>query len=182
MVEGENRSPEAAAMLRDLIGADIEALLTLNNASVPHVNHLERDDLAALLDLAAYARGLFEAERLAGALIGLWPGEVYASANYRWFNQHQSKFFYVDRVMIEGASRKGGYGRRFYADIERFAHEGGAEHIALEVNSEPPNPISMRFHEALGFRPVGELTSEDRSKSVILMMKALATSATAQAE
>lgn len=173
MVKGQDVNAQNNARLRDLTDADAAALLALNNASIPHVNHLEVGDLMAILDLADYARGVFEAEKLVGALIGLWPGKGYASANYRWFNQHQSCFFYVDRVMIDGASRKGGYGRRLYADIERFALAGGAEHIALEVNSAPPNPISMRFHEALGFHPVGELANQDRSKAVVLMMKPL---------
>ena len=173
MAEAQGRGSQTDAELRDLTSADAKALLALNNASIPHVNSLEPDDLTAILDLADYARGLFEAEKLVGSLIGLWPGKDYASANYRWFNHHQCGFFYVDRVMIDGASRKGGYGRRLYADIERFALAGGARQIALEVNSQPPNPVSMRFHEALGFYPVGELANQDRSKAVVLMMKTL---------
>ncbi len=175
MHNGEDQNTRSEAELRDLTSNDREALLGLNNASVPHVNHLEQAELDAILGLSDYARGLFEGEKLVGALIALWPGKDYGSANYRWFGQHHRGFFYVDRVMIDGASRKGGYGRRLYADIERFAIAGGAESIALEVNSEPPNPVSMRFHEALGYRQVGELANDDRSKCVVLMMKPLST-------
>ncbi|MEM9442868.1 MAG: GNAT family N-acetyltransferase [Pseudomonadota bacterium] len=161
---------------RDLISIDVDALLALNNASVPHVNFLQRDELARILDLSAYARGIFESEKLVGALVALWPGQNYASANYQWFSQHQSEFLYIDRVMIDSSARKSGYGRRLYADIENYALINGAKHLALEVNSEPPNPISMHFHEALHFRSVGELANEDRTKSVVLMMKPLNTS------
>ncbi|MGI9421415.1 MAG: GNAT family N-acetyltransferase, partial [Geminicoccaceae bacterium] len=130
--------------------------------------------LADILAMSAYARCCLQDGKPVGALIALWPGQPYASSHYRWFEQHHTSFLYVDRVMIDGAARKGGHGRRLYADIEAFARDRGAERIALEVNSEPPNPVSMRFHEALGFVPVGELANEDRSKIVVPMTKALA--------
>ena len=157
--------------LRDLNAADLDWLLALNNASVPHVNHLERGGLAHILDLSAYARAVFQDGAPAGALIALWPGTGYASSYYRWFEEHHSDYLYIDRVMIDAAARKGGQGRRLYADIERFARARGARALTCEVNSEPPNPISMRFHETLGFSPLGELANEDRSKCVVPMMK-----------
>lgn len=167
-----NAPPEAAQnVLRDIEAADLDWLLALNNASVPHVNHMERDGLAHILDLASYARAVFKDDKPAGALIALWPGTGYASSYYRWFNEHHTGFLYIDRVMIDATTRKGGHGRRLYEDIERFARNSGAKALACEVNSEPPNPISMRFHEALGFRPLGELANEDRSKCVVTMMK-----------
>lgn len=165
--------PEASARLRDIDSTDLDWLLALNNASVPHVNHLERDGLANILDMAGYARCAQQDGRPAGALIGFWPGTAYGSSYYRWFNEHHEGFLYIDRVMVDASIRKGGHGRRLYADIERFAIAHGAESIACEVNSEPPNPISMRFHEALGFQPIGELANDDRSKCVVLLMKVI---------
>lgn len=173
MTDNPGQNGEARGHLRDLNSADLGSLLALNNASVPHVNHLEPEDLTAILEQSAYARAVFEGDKLVGALIALWPGLDYASDHYRWFNQYHASFFYIDRVMIAASTRKSGYGRKLYADIEAFARAGDARHLACEVNSQPPNPISMRFHEALGFRPVGELANEDRSKCVVFMMKAL---------
>ncbi len=161
----------AGNILYDLNAADLDWLVTLNNASVPHVNFMEKDGLADILSLAAYARGVVQDEKLVGALIALWPGRDYDSNHYRWFNEHHADFLYIDRVMIDAATRKGGHGRRLYADIESFARAKGARHLACEVNSEPPNPVSMNFHEALGFRAVGELANDDRSKCVVMMMK-----------
>ena len=159
--------------VRDIGPADLDWLLALNNAAVPHVNLLDQDALADILAKAAYARCSLQDGKPVGALIALWPGQPYASTYYRWFSQHHAGFLYIDRVMIDGAIRKGGHGRRLYTDIEDFARGEGAGAIACEVNSEPPNPVSMRFHEALGFRPVGELANDDRSKCVVLLMKAL---------
>lgn len=160
-------------MIRDLTAADLDWLLSLNNAATPHVNHLERARLAGILDLACYARIALHEGRPAGALIALWPGADYVSNHYRWFSERFKNFLYIDRVMIDGTRRGGGLGRRLYADIERFARSNNASHIACEVNSQPPNPASMRFHEAVGFLPVGELANDDGSKSVVLMIKAL---------
>ena len=158
-------------MLRDFDASDLDWLLNLNNASVPHVNHMEREGLADIVALSAYARIALQGGEPSGALIALWPGTTYASSYYRWFNEHHADFLYIDRVMIDATTRKGGHGRRLYADIESFARAEGARHLACEVNSQPPNPISMRFHEALGFRPVGELTNDDHTKCVVPMMK-----------
>lgn len=159
-------------ILRDIAAADLDWLLALNNASVPHVNELAREDLTAIVERSSYARCVLQDGRFAGALIALWPGADYASDHYRWFSRHHSSFLYIDRVMIDGSARKSGHGRRLYADIEAFAREHGASAIACEVNSQPPNPISMAFHQRLGFHPVGELWNDDRSKGVVMMMKA----------
>ncbi len=158
-------------MLRDLAASDLDWLVNLNNASVPHVNHMERQGLADIIALAAYARVALQDGTPSGVLIALWPGTNYASSYYRWFSEHHADFLYIDRVMIDATIRKGGHGRRLYADIESFARAEGAQHLACEVNSQPPNLVSMRFHEALGFRPLGELANEDRSKCVVPMMK-----------
>jgi predicted GNAT superfamily acetyltransferase len=164
---------ETDPLIRELNAGDLDWLLALNNASVPHVNYMEPAGLADILRLSAYARAASKDGMAAGALIALWPGTDYGSSNYRWFNEHHDDFLYIDRVIVDATARKGGHGQRLYADIERFARTHGARAIACEVNSEPPNPISMRFHEALGFQPVGELSSDDRSKCVVMMMKSL---------
>lgn len=171
MTEHGSLGNETPMTLRDVGRADLDWLLALNNASVPHVNHLEREGLAEIIALSAYARIALRDDEPSGALIALWPGTDYASSNYRWFNEHHADFLYIDRVMIDAATRKGGHGRRLYADIERFARAEGARHLACEVNSQPPNPVSMRFHETLGFRALGELANDDRSKCVVPMMK-----------
>ncbi|MGI9510887.1 MAG: GNAT family N-acetyltransferase [Geminicoccaceae bacterium] len=159
------------SVVRDLDASDLDWLLALNNAAVPHVNHLEQKDLADILNESGYARGVIQDGKPKGALIAFWPGTTYASDNYRWFNQHHDGFLYIDRVMIDAATRKGGHGRRLYADIEAFARANATKSLACEVNSEPPNPVSMRFHEALGFKPVGEMANDDRSKCVVMLMK-----------
>lgn len=159
-------------VVRDIEKNDLDWLLALNNAAVPNVNHLERPDLEELLAIACYARLVqIDGDRL-GALIGLWPGTDYASANYRWFSERYEDFFYVDRVIVADDARGKGLGRAIYADIQAFARKR-TDKITLEVNSLPPNPVSMRFHLAAGFEPVGELMHDGGAKRVVLMAKSL---------
>lgn len=159
-------------LVRDIVPDELDWLLTLNNQAVPHVNYLDRSHLDELLAMVCYARlAEVEGEPL-GALLALWPGAGYDSANYRWFSQHLEQFLYIDRVIVADAARGKGVGQALYKDIERFA-VGKAEKIALEVNSLPPNPVSMRFHQASGFVPIGEQESEDGAKRVVMMTKTL---------
>ena len=158
--------------IRDIQPDNVDWLLRLNNASVPNVNHLERHDLDDLLEKACYARLALVDDQPMAALIGFWPGADYQSVHYRWFSQRFEHFFYVDRVIVAGDARGKGIGQAIYADIERFAN-GRTDRIALEVNSLPPNPVSMRFHRAAGFVEVGELEHEGGDKKVVLMMKCL---------
>lgn len=157
-------------LIRDVAEADLDWLLVLNNAAVPNVNHLERQDLDDILAIACYARLATISDQPMGALIGLWPGTAYESAHYRWFSDRYEQFFYVDRVVVADGARGKGVGQALYADIDRFAATR-AERIALEVNSLPPNPVSMRFHRTNGFVPVGELEHDGGVKRVVLMTK-----------
>ena len=145
-------------IIRDIGKAGHDWLLRLNNASVPNVNHLESSDLDDLLRNACYARLAVVDDEPLGALIGFWPGIDYDSVHYRWFSEQFEHFFYVDRVIVADGARGKGIGQAIYADVEEFAKEH-TDRIALEVNSLPPNPVSMRFHQAAGFVPVGELNS-----------------------
>lgn len=171
MSEGRGPKDESGAIVRDLVQGDLDWLLPLNNAAVPHVNHLDEQSLGQILARSGYKRCVIQDGRPAGVLIAFWPGTDYASSNYRWFDEHETDFLYIDRIIVNPEIRKSGCGRLLYADIERFARDAGAKHLACEVNSEPPNPVSMGFHEKLGFQPVGELANQDRSKCVVLMMK-----------
>lgn len=158
--------------IRDIASADIDWLLRLNNEAVPHVNHLERQDLDGLLAMACYARLALIDDRPMAALIGFWPGTDYESAHYCWFSDRFEDFFYVDRVIVADGARGKGVGQAIYDDIERFASDRTTR-IALEVNSLPPNPVSMRFHQIRGFVEVGDMTHEGGAKKVVMMVKTL---------
>src|SRR3990170_3624798 len=74
----------------------------------------------------------------------------------RWFEGHYAAFLHVDRVVIDPQFRGSRAGRRLYGDIFEHAEHHQAGIVICEVNIQPPNPVSMRFHLQQGFQPVGQ--------------------------
>ncbi len=60
-------------------------------------------------------------------------------------------------------------GRALYAEAMKIAAANSDERITAEVNVEPPNPQSMRFHEAMGFRHLE--TRPSRSGKIVAMLE-----------
>lgn len=154
------RQPNGGLVVRDATPADQPALLTLNNAAVPHVNALTRDQFAWLATTADYVRVAELDGHLAGFVVAIRNGTSYWSANYAWFGSRYDHFVYLDRVVIVPDAQRKGVGRRLYADLMTFAGHRWPR-ITLEVNVRPPNPGSIAFHEAMGFRRVGSRTYDD---------------------
>ena len=97
---------------------DFEEVLSLNEASVPHVNLISHDELQWFAEHAAYLQVATIDEKLAGFLVGLRPGTSYPSPNYRWFCDNYEDFAYVDRVAVSEWARRRGVAESLYA---RFA-------------------------------------------------------------
>jgi len=144
--------------------------LRLNNAAVPNVNALSADEFERLVGMSALALGAWRDEKPAGFLLAFRPGADYASENYRWFSREMTDFLYIDRVVVDPAARRGGVGRALYQAAAAEAAKAGVP-LVCEVNEEPPNPDSMRFHERFGFRVVGRQETEQGEKRVALMQK-----------
>lgn len=153
-----------ATDLRPLVEEDLDAALALNQAWVPHVGELDRERLAALVAQCSLALVAVDATAdgagagaggLLGLLLVLGPGADYASPNYRWFADRHARFRYVDRVAVAADAHGQGIGRRLYDAAADHARDAGAPVLCAEVNLEPPNPGSQRFHAALGFVEVG---------------------------
>ncbi|MBN33396.1 MAG: GNAT family N-acetyltransferase [Rhodospirillaceae bacterium] len=157
-------------VVRDLTMADADWFLPLNNAEVPHVNALDEAVLAALLAEASLARAAEVDGKPAAALIVFSPGATYGSANYRWYSERYEGFVYIDRVVTDPAFRGQGLARGFYDEAWVMA-AGQNVMLCCEVNEEPPNPGSMRFHERFGFKPVGGQQTEGGKKTVVLLAR-----------
>ena len=151
--------------IRTLRADDLDAVLALNNASVPHVNELDGPRLAAITAEAAHCAVDVREGAIAGMVVAFGPGAAYDSANYRWFCDAYDDFLYVDRIVVDDGRRGAGLGRAFY---EWLWQEGAPTRITCEVNEVPPNLGSMGFHTALGFERVGAL-EHDGGKRVALL-------------
>ncbi|MGB1432818.1 MAG: GNAT family N-acetyltransferase, partial [Candidatus Poseidoniaceae archaeon] len=76
-------------------------------------------------------------------------------------------FIYVDRVAVATDSRNQGVGAALYRAVVSYSTEHRVP-IAAEVNLNPPNPGSMRFHERFEFVEVGVLHHETKSVTMLL--------------
>ena len=142
-------------LLRPALDADGESLLGLNLASEAVLSPLTAARLASLIGQAWYQRVACLDGHVQAFLIALGPGADYDSPNYRWFAQHYDDFVYVDRVVVAAPARQAGLASLLYEDLMASARAGGIARITCEVDIEPPNAASLRFHERFGFAQVG---------------------------
>lgn len=151
--------------VRDATAADYAAVLALNNANTPHVNALTDEEWTWIVSRAAHFRVAEDPGGLVGFVLCLPAGTEYWSRNYQWFAERYSDFIYLDRVVVSPRLRRGGVGRALYDDLHTSA-AGRWMRVGLEVNIKPPNPVSMAFHEALGYRPIGVREYDEGTKAV----------------
>lgn len=157
-------------MLSDIAVDDFDAVLALNQSALPHVNSLSEQALRQLVEWSCYCRVVRDGGQVAGFLLALPPGLPYESLNYRWFSDRYEDFVYIDRVAIDAACRRRGFGALLYEDLHRHA-ESRSPRVACEVNLVPRNDPSLAFHRRMGYRPVGSQATEGGTKRVSLLIR-----------
>lgn len=157
--------------IRDIGGADLVELLSMNNAAVPNVDAHELDTFTARTALSQVNLVAAQGESLLGFLLAARSGGDFPSENYRWFGPRYADFLYVDRIVVAEHARGRGIGESLYGALfERTAADGVAR-VACEVNLLPPNPGSLRFHHRLGFAEVGQQRTEGGTKLVSMLTR-----------
>lgn len=145
------------ALLRPYEPTDAAGALALNQANVPEVGSADAERWDWLLSLAAHAEVAVDGGAVVAFLVAFAEGSTYDSPNYRWFGARHPRFGYVDRVAVAEAHRGTGIAHELYRSFEAWGRARGADVLCAEVNTVPPNPRSLRFHQRLGFAPVAEL-------------------------
>lgn len=158
--------------ISDITETDLDDVLALNQASLPHVSSMDPERTQWFADNAHYFRAARIDGRLAGFLIGLRPGIDYESENYRWFCENYADFAYIDRVAVDVSARRQGVASKLYDDFAASV-AGEVDVMTCEVNIRPPNESSMRYHELHGFRQVASQETEGGKKEVAMMEKTL---------
>lgn len=159
-------------IIRDVGVQDIDEILSLNESVVPAVNSIPIEKMQWFAEHAAYFRVSKADDRLSAFLIGLRPGTAYESLNYRWFCDHYADFGYVDRVAVASHARRHGLATQLYDDFQATLRDDVGI-MTCEVNLQPPNEGSMRFHERYGFAQVASQSTESGAKEVALLVKTL---------
>lgn len=166
------------AHIRGIVESDLDDVLRINQANVPEVGALDLDSLRFLVDecnvALVFERLERDGERQVGTPMGfclvLGPGSSYDSVNYIWFMDHHPGVMYLDRVAFDADFQGAGHGRALYEHVELVlrADAPDAPGLGLEVNIDPPNEPSLRFHDKLGFTEVGRQMSHGIEVSLML--------------
>jgi uncharacterized protein len=144
-------------IIRSFEPADLIGAHGLNQANVPAVGDVTIEALGHIVDQSTMALAADDDGDLVGFCLVLAHGADYHSVNYQWFIEQYERFIYLDRVAVAASHRGQGIGAALYSEVERRAALDGDPHwFTLEVNLEPRNDGSLRFHERLGFVEVGQ--------------------------
>ena len=145
---------------RLFLESDIDAALELNNLNAPAVGEIDRTQLKFLIEHSLYSFAI-GADSLHAFCITFAPGAPYTSVNYQWFSQNYSEFVYLDRIVVSEKMRNNSLGAKLYAAVEqRMIKDRCAPILTCEVNLNPPNLGSIKFHNRIGFREVGQQDSK----------------------
>jgi hypothetical protein len=145
-------------IVRDIVSADVTRVLEINNANTPGVSELTMIELATDLKNSLHALVIDnEHGEVCAFCITFDPNAPDAGSNHQWFAERYKSFVYLDRIAIDSSHQNRGLGALLYQSVELHMLNS-AEHSLLccEVNLDPPNPGSLRFHERIGFTEVGQ--------------------------
>ena len=134
---------------------DVDALVAINNSGYPAVPMATAGEMLGLLSMCSLALIAQDEDGVPlGFVMAMDPGLNYASENYVFFESRFSNHLYIDRIVLSDESRGLGLGSTLYQHVFDRARADGRERVTCEVNLEPPNPGSLRFHRRWGFEDV----------------------------
>jgi predicted GNAT superfamily acetyltransferase len=145
-------------IVRNIEITDVARVLEINNANTPGVSELTLSELETDIKNCLHAIAIDnEHGEVCAFCITFAPDAPDAGVNHQWFADRFESFVYLDRIAIDPAYQNLGLGVLLYQSVEQQMI-ASAQHSMLccEVNLEPPNPGSLRFHHRIGFAEVGQ--------------------------
>ena len=137
---------------------DLPSILDLNNIESKWVGKKEIDFFQKYMDIPIF--NVFENnERIVGFLMAMDENTEYDSINFLWFKNKFNKFYYIDRVIVDESMRGKGIASLLYGEV---IDAKGLIPLVAEVSINPSNESSIVFHDKIGFKEVGTLTSEGK--------------------
>jgi predicted GNAT superfamily acetyltransferase len=145
-------------IVRNIEITDVARVLEINNANTPGVSELTLSELETDIKNCLHALVIDnEHGEVCAFCITFAPDAPDAGVNHQWFADRFESFVYLDRIAIDPTYQNLGLGVLLYQSVEQQMIDT-AKHSLLccEVNLEPPNPGSLRFHHRIGFTEVGQ--------------------------
>ena len=157
-----------AKQVRPATPEDYDQILKLNEESVHFLSPLSKEKLIHLHQQSEILK-VVEVDGVVEAFVlALSEGKDYDSVNYIWFEKNYEKFLYIDRVVVSLKQQSSGLGKLLYDEVFKHAESVGTPVVTAEIDIEPPNPVSLKFHEKFGFREVGQQAVAGGKKIVSL--------------
>lgn len=154
-------------MIRNLTPSDLALAHAWNQANTPHVNSLDFAAFSNVYGMSSHRYLIEYNGSPAGFSWLMYPESLYESVNFRYFKDRFTNFLYLDRIVIAEEFRGKALATKLYKHI--FATHAPIP-ICCEVNSRPPNVASTELHKKLGFRLVGEQSTDKGKKRVQLLV------------
>ena len=137
--------------------AVLPRVVEINDANTPGVGELALAELQKDLKNSLHALAIDnELGEVCAFCITFAPDAPDGGANHQWFAERYESFVYLDRIAIDSDHQNHGLGALLYQFVEQKMLNS-VDHLLLccEVNLEPPNPGSLRFHKRIGFSECG---------------------------
>ncbi len=154
--------------IRPATPLDYEQILRLNEESVHFLSPLSKEKLTHLHKESEILKVVEINGSVEAFVLALREGKDYDSVNYTWFEKNYDKFLYIDRVVVSVKKQNSGLGKLLYEEVFKHAKLTGVPVVTAEINIEPANPISLKFHEKFGFKEVGKQAVAGGKKIVSL--------------
>jgi uncharacterized protein len=157
-------------VLRSAQVSDIPAIMTINEAGRPNVSPLDTTVIEELFTSAPYFVVAELDSVVVGYMIGYTADHAYDGEEFAWFKGKFPQFLYIDQIALAAEARHQGIGGQLYHHATDFALTQNIPSLVCEVNLNPPNPNSLKFHTRIGFHELGILDVSD-GRTVSLLQK-----------
>jgi len=156
--------------IREVTVADLEDVLSLNQAEAKWTSDLDRPALDRLIEYSVTCDVLTEADCVVGFILVMCSTSAYPNANLNWFNSRLSGFWYVDRIVVDKVFSGKGYGRLLYEHTFSRAREQRQSSVTCEYSTQPMNAGSAAFHARMGFREIGQRVDDSSDKHLSMQV------------
>ena len=142
--------------IRSANPTDASQIAELNEVFVAVTSSMDAKRFLELFDLCSYCLVADDGQRLLGFVIAMRNEAPYDNGNYQWFEKRVRNMVYVDRIVLAADARGQGLGHQLYDALSTMALADGCKVMTAEMDIEPPNTHSLRFHTKRGFVEQGQ--------------------------
>ncbi len=159
---------------RHLARRDFSAVLAINAMGFPGVAPLDEVEIERLMLLPnAHLAVSAVDDYLLGYALAFPDHAPYDGEEFQVLLAHCPRpFLYIDQVAIAPNMRRKGVASALYSALEVEARKLSMSRLCCEVNLQPPNPVSVAFHQTMGFEQLEKLETAD-GRTVILLGKSI---------